>query len=84
MPGLLIAIDECQQVFAGNRHATQLAKLIVSEGGHVGVGRVATTRGVDLAYFGGSSTLRAGLGSGNKLAFDPDGLDQLDQLEDEG
>jgi hypothetical protein len=79
-PGLLLLIDECQEVFAGNLRATRLAERIVAEGGPVGVGMVVTTRGIDLAYFGGSAALRAGLAGGNQAVFDPDLLDQLDQL----
>ena len=74
-PGLLIGIDECQHVFAGNPAATQLAEQIVTTGGRAGVSLVATTRGPDLAYFGGSRTLRYGLAKDNCAGLGPDGYD---------
>ena len=64
-PGILIALDECEHVFAGNKEATSLGELIVTEGASAGVALVATTRGASLAYFGGSARLRSGLASGN-------------------
>jgi hypothetical protein len=76
-PGILIAIDECQHIFAGNREATKLGELIVTEGGPAGVGLVVTARGTDLAYFGGSVTLRSGLVSGNLAGMGIGGPDLL-------
>src|SRR6266487_6970650 len=74
-PGLLIGIDECQHVFAGDRAATQLAERIVTAGGPAGVSLVATARGPDLAYFGGSHRLRYGLARDNCAGLGPDGYD---------
>jgi hypothetical protein len=69
-PGILIAIDECEHVFAGNKEATSLGELIVTEGGPAGVALVATARGGSLAYFGGSARLRSGLANGNCVGSD--------------
>ncbi|WP_433464054.1 hypothetical protein [Spirillospora sp. CA-128828] len=81
-PGLIIVIDEAQEVFAANPEATRLAEHIVTRGGPAGVGLIVTTRGADLAYFGGSATLRAGLAAHNRMAFGTGNstLDVLDQL----
>ncbi|MEV3925878.1 hypothetical protein [Actinomadura coerulea] len=81
-PGLIIVIDEAQEVFAANPEATRLAEDIVTRGGPAGVGLIVTTRGADLAYFGGSATLRAGLAAHNRMAFGTGtpALDVLDQL----
>jgi len=82
-PGILITIDECQHVFAGNPEATALAERIVTDGGPAGVGLVVTSRGADLAYFGGSRLLLAGLGRRNRLAFGTvTGLDLLVKYRD--
>jgi hypothetical protein len=79
-PGILITIDEAQHVFAGDADATALAERIATTGGPVGVALVVTARGADLAYYGGSRTLRTALTRTNRYAFGPDGLDQLAKL----
>ncbi|MFG2000620.1 hypothetical protein ACGFNU_15900 [Spirillospora sp. NPDC048911] len=63
-------IDEAQEVFAGHPEATRLAEHIVAHGGPAGVGLVVTSRSADLAYLGGSATLRAGLAARNRMVFD--------------
>lgn len=67
-PGVLVTVDECQAVFAGNEEATRLAEEIAVTGGPAGVGLVATARGTEPAYFGGSLRLRAALAAGNAVA----------------
>jgi hypothetical protein len=79
-PGLLILIDDCQAVFAGNPQATQLAERIVTTGGSAGVGLIVTARGADPAYFGGSRTLRSGLGATNRAVFGT-GTEAVETLE---
>lgn len=83
-PGLLVLIDEAQQVFAGNPHAVALAERIVRDGGPAGVGLVVTTRGADLAYFGGSRALRSGLTKTQRAAMGVEDLDLLDKLAEPG
>jgi hypothetical protein len=79
-PDILIAMEDCGQVFTANRHATRLAEEVVTRGGPVGVGLVVTTRSTDLAYFGGSRLLRARLAEGNQVAFGSDARDHLANL----
>lgn len=79
-PGLLVTIDECEHVFAGNPEATRLAERIVTDGGRAGVGLVVTARGHELAYFGGSATLRTELSRRNRTAFGAEGIDILDEI----
>jgi hypothetical protein len=79
-PGILIVVEDCGQVFTANRHATRVAEQVVAQGGPVGVGLVVTTRSTDLAYFGGSGLLRAGLAEGNLAAFGSDARDHLTEL----
>ena len=79
-PGVLISIDEGQHVFAGNPEATALAERIATTGGPAGVALVVSSRGADLAYFGGSSTLRTALARTNQYATGPDGLNLLAKL----
>ena len=76
-PGILIAIDECEHVFAANKEATSLGEFIVTEGGPAGVALVATARGGSLAYFGGSARLRSGLASGNCVGRDSETLEMI-------
>jgi hypothetical protein len=71
-PGILLTIDDCQQVFAGNPEATRLAEMILDGGSRAGVALVVTARGVDRAYFGGSAKLRAGFAAGTKAAMGTD------------
>lgn len=82
-PGVLIMIDDCQAVFAGNLRATKLAERIVTTGGPAGVGLIVTARGADLAYFGGSRILRSGLGTGNRIVFGlgTEALQALDAID---
>ena len=81
-PGILIAIDECEHVFAGNKEATSLGELIVTEGASAGVALVATARGASLAYFGGSARLRSGLASGNCMGNDRATLEMINSVPD--
>jgi hypothetical protein len=81
-PGILIAIDECEHVFAGNKEATSLGELIVTEGGPAGVALVATARGGSLAYFGGSARLRSALASGNCVGTDPATLEMINSTSE--
>jgi hypothetical protein len=79
-PDILIAMEDCGQVFTANLHATRLAEQVVTRGGPVGVGLVMTTRSTDLAYFGGSRLLRARLAEGNQVALGSDARDHLANL----
>ena len=79
-PAILLTIDEAPHVLAGDRHATGLAERIATRGGPAGVGLVVTSRGADLAYFGGSPLLRAALARTNRYAFGPNALDLLATL----
>lgn len=79
-PAILLTIDEAQHVFAGNPQATALAERIATAGGPAGVALVVTTRGADLAYFGGSHALRTALARTNRYAAGADGLDLLAKL----
>jgi hypothetical protein len=69
-------------VFAGNPEATALAERIVTNGGPAGFGLVVSSRGADLAYFGGSRQLLSGLGRLNQMAFGTEGLDLLVKFRD--
>jgi hypothetical protein len=66
-----------EHVFAGNKEATALGELIVTEGGPPGVALVATARGASLAYFGGSARLRSGLASSNCVGRDSETLEMI-------
>lgn len=68
-PGILLTIDDCQQVFAGNPEAARLAEAILADGARTGIALVVTARGTELAYFGGSAKLRAGFAAGTKAAM---------------
>ncbi|MEY9860099.1 hypothetical protein ABH935_005735 [Catenulispora sp. GAS73] len=83
-PGILLTVDDGQQVFAGNPEATRLAEAIAADGGRAGVALVVTTRGADLAYFGGSAKLRAGLAAGVAMAMGPDAYGIHDMLRVDG
>jgi hypothetical protein len=76
-PGILIALDECEHIFAGNKEATALGELIVTEGASAGVALVASARGASLAYFGGSARLRSGMASGNCMGNDRATLEMI-------
>jgi hypothetical protein len=79
--GVLIALEECQEVFADNLEATHLAERIVVDGGPVSVALVATAPDTDLAYYGGSVVLRTGLAKTNAFAMGPNGPYMLKALQ---
>src|SRR5262249_49373850 len=80
-PGLIMFVDEGQEVFAGNSRATRLAEHIVGDGGQRGVGLVVSSRGPDMAYFGGSRALRDRLASVNCYVLGRDALDTLHKIK---
>jgi hypothetical protein len=82
-PGLLILIDEGQEIFAGSADATRLAEHVVNDGGKQGVGLIVSARGADLAYFGGSKQLRDWLAPVNCNLLGRDALDMLNKIKHE-
>lgn len=77
LPGILLALEDCHLVFAGDVEATRLAERVVAVGGRFGVALVATAPDADLASFGGSAALRAGLAGGNCFPLGPGGRHML-------
>jgi hypothetical protein len=84
LQGILLAVEDCQLVFADDLEATRLAERVVAVGGRFGVALVATAPDADLASFGGSLALRTGLAGTNCFPLGPDGRRLLTELRQAG
>jgi len=69
--GLVIIIDECQDVFGTDPFAeiVQIANRISRKGRKCGVAIIAATQYAEKASFGGSNSLRSGLMQGNAVTL---------------
>jgi hypothetical protein len=84
LQGILLAVEDCQLVFADDLEATRLAERVVAVGGRFGVALVATAPDAGLASFGGSLALRTGLATTNCFPLGPDGRRTLTELRQAG
>lgn len=80
-PAILLAVENCESLFADDLEATALAERIVTRGGPAGVSLVVTAPGTDLAHFGGNAALRRGLAAVNALPMGPDGPRMAAELD---
>ncbi|MFJ1584190.1 hypothetical protein ACIOC1_12830 [Streptomyces sp. NPDC088197] len=78
--GIVLAVEDCRLVFADDLEATRLAERVVAVGGRFGVALVVTAPDADLASFGGSLALRAGLARTNCFPLGPGGRQMLTAL----
>lgn len=70
-PGIVIVIDECQDVFADDPNAeiVKLADRISRKGRKCGVAIIAATQYAEKRSFGNSNSLRSGLMQGNAVTL---------------
>lgn len=70
-PGLVLIIDECQDVFGSepNAEIVKIANRIARKGRKCGVAIIAATQYAEKASFGGSNSLRSGLMQGNAVTL---------------